>query len=280
MREFGVLPVLSIAEQEKIHRNIHPTAVIGDHVTLGNNVTIGPYVILHDHVTLQDNCIIEPFSIIGTLPTPGYENPSPTIIGANSHIRSHCNIYCGLRTGENFETGNEVILRENVTVGRNTVIGPRAYVRQNVKIGHYCRIKDYTGIGEETVIHNFVWIFPGVIITNDPYPPSVVLKPVTIRNFAVIATQAVLMPGVTIGEDALVGAKARVKEDVPDGMLVKGDPGKVICPTATLTDRNKEKRYYPWRLYYDQGMPWQGEGFETWVTSGENRALMNSLPEF
>lgn len=84
------------------------------------------------------------------------------------------------------------------------------------------------------MIDNFVWIFPYVILTNDPTPPSEVIRGVHIKPFAVIATGAVLMPGVIVESDSLVAAGTIVTKNVEKYEVIAGNPGKVISDVRNI----------------------------------------------
>ena len=68
--------------------------------------------------------------------------------------------------------------------------------------------------------------YPYVVLTNDPHPPSDVLQGVTVKDYAVIATMSVLLPGINVGPHSLVAAHSLVNKDVPEGQVVGGSPAK------------------------------------------------------
>ena len=104
---------------------------------------------------------------------------------------------------------------------------------------------------------DYVWIFPYVVLTNDPHPPSDCIEGPTIEDYAVIATGAVIMPRVKVGKDAVVGAKALVNRDVPEATVVAGAPAKVLCSVYDVVCKEgKVARPYPWRHNYSKGYPW------------------------
>lgn len=98
------------------------------------------------------------------------------------------------------------------------------------KIGKFCKIQAHTFIPPGTLIEDHVFIGPGVMICNDKYPDLLQKEwkpmPVQIRQGAKIGAGAVLLPGVTIGEEALVGAGSVVTKDVPRKAVVKGNPAR------------------------------------------------------
>lgn len=89
-------------------------------------------------------------------------------------------------------------------------------------------------VGQLSTIEDYVWIYPHVVLANDPYPPMGELIGVTIKEYAQVATSSVIMPGVIIGVNALVGAQALVKKDVTDERVVVGVPAKDICSVRDL----------------------------------------------
>ena len=98
---------------------IHPTALIGDGVTIGRDVNIGAHAIVYDNVTIGDSTQIGADVILGEPLADiyrdfvGYVNP-PLVIGASSVIRSGSIIYAGSAFGERLETGHRVTIREGM----------------------------------------------------------------------------------------------------------------------------------------------------------------------
>jgi len=79
------------------------------------------------------------------------------------------------------------------------------------------------------VIEDSVFLAPGVMIGNDKYPLSgAPLEGPVIRRRARVGLNATILPGVTIGEEALVGAGSVVTRDVPAGAVVQGSPARVV----------------------------------------------------
>ena len=97
-----------------------------------------------------------------------------------------------------------------------------------------------------------------MVLTNDPFPPMGKLSGVTIRQYAQVCTSSVVLPGVEIGENALIGAGCLVRQNVPAERVVVGNPGKDICSVRDLKD-SKGNQVYPWKNYLkdNRGYPWQ-----------------------
>jgi acetyltransferase-like isoleucine patch superfamily enzyme len=107
-----------------------------------------------------------------------------------------------------------------------------------VEIADNVRIHTHVFIPEFSVLEEGCWIGPHVVFTNAKYPLSPGVKdrlagPIIGRG-AKIGANATLLPGVKIGEHALVGAGAVVVSDVPAGAVVVGNPARVIRQVAEL----------------------------------------------
>lgn len=160
--------------------------------------------------------------------------------GNNCLVRSHSVIYQGNKIGNNFKTGHGVLIRENNTIGDNVSVGSHSVVEHDVTIGNNCRIHSNAFIPEFTVLEEGTWIGPGVVITNAKYPNSPNtkknLKGVTIKEKAKIGAGAVILSGVVVGKNSLVGAGAVVTGDVPEGVVVVGNPAKVVKQISEIKD--------------------------------------------
>jgi len=242
---------------------------VGKNVILEDDVFLDYGCIIRDNVTIKKGTTIGANCIIGEYLSDWYtnhENKShPLIIGDNSIIRSGCIIYGNTTIGSNFQTGHHVTIRENTYIGSNCSIGSLSDIQGFCTIGNYVRCHSNVHIGQKSVIYDYVWIFPYVVLTNDPTPPSEMLLGVTVENFAVIATGSIILPGVTIEEDSLVAAGAIVTKDVKKNTVVGGNPAKNISTTDRVKNRETGESVYPWRYSYDHNMPWQGIGYDEWI---------------
>lgn len=248
---------------------IHPTALIGDGVRIGENVRIGAHSVVYDNVIIGDGCQIGGGVILGE-PTAAiyrdhdlYENPS-LVLGAGSVVRSGSILYAGSSFGDKLETGHRVTIREGTNAGVNLRVGTLSDIQGDCQIGNFVRFHSNVHIGQKSVIGNYVWIFPYVVLTNDPHPPSDVMLGVVVEDYAVIATMAVVLPGVVVGQDALVGAGSIVNRSVEREAVVTGNPAKQVCSVRDIKSKQDGSQVYPWRYGFDRGMPWEGQGFERW----------------
>lgn len=232
---------------------IHPTAIISPKAKLGNNVEIGPSTIVYDNVVIGDNSIIGAFCEIGV--ANHLSKGEPLVIGASANIRSHSIFYEGSYFGEGLTTGHRVTVRELVKAGKNLQIGTLSDLQGHCEIGDYVRFHSNVHIGQKSKIGNFVWIFPYVVLTNDPHPPSDTLIGVTVEDFAVIATMSVILPGTTVAEGVLVGAHSSLKGETEANMVYVGSPAKKICTTSKIKLQDSKENAYPWRKHFHRGYP-------------------------
>ena len=189
---------------------------------------IAKSAIIYPNVELGENIIIEDFCIIGN-PFKGYKSEK-TIIGNNSIIRSHSIIYAGNTIGANFQTGNKANIRQLNQIGDNVSIGTLSVVEHHVIIESNVRIHSQVFIPEFCILKKGCWLGPNVVLTNAKYPkhPNVKdeLKGATIEENAKIGANSTLLPGVNIGNNALVGAGSVVTCDIPANMIAYGNPAE------------------------------------------------------
>ncbi len=236
--------------------NIHATAIIGINVKLGNNCEIGPFTIIHENVSLGNNVTIGSHCEIGIKTRLG--DGSPLIIGDNALIRSHSVFYESSIIEEGLVTGHHTCVRELTKAGKGLQIGSASDIQGHCSIGDYVRTHRGVHIGQQSIIGNFVWMYPDVLLTNDPNPPSDQnnFLGVQIGDFTVIAAKTTLLPGVLIGKNVFVSAQSLVGINVPDKKLVSGNPAKIIGEASMLRMKNDIRiRAYPWNKRFVRGYP-------------------------
>lgn len=157
---------------------------------------------------------------------------------------------------------NQVQLGENVKIydfvnlygcriGDNTKIGTFVEIQKGVEIGRNCKISSHSFICEGVHIGEGVFIGHNVSFVNDMKPRAVnsdgslqteedwTLVETYVKNGASVGTGAVILGGVTIGENALIGAGAVVVKDVPANTTVVGNPAKIINKKRSTEDGNR-----------------------------------------
>ncbi|MBU0633626.1 MAG: UDP-3-O-(3-hydroxymyristoyl)glucosamine N-acyltransferase [Candidatus Omnitrophica bacterium] len=223
--------LLSLVAPNNAHgyKGIHPTAVIGENVKLGNNIAIYPYVVIEDNAEIADNTIIF----------------AGVFVGYNSKIGADTIIYPHVSIRERVEIGNRVIIHSGTVIGSDgfgfaTVKGLHHKIPQigtviiedDVEIGANVTIDrarfDKTWIKHGTKIDNLVQIAHNVVIGEN----SIVVAQAGISGSTVVgknvvlAGQAGIIGHITIGDNAVVAAQAGVTKSVPKGTCVSGYPAK------------------------------------------------------
>ena len=139
-----------------------------------------------------------------------------------------------LVTGAEVGEGTRVFDQVNLfkcKVGRNCKIDSYVYIEQDVVIGDNCKIRPFVFIPTGVSIEDNVFIGPNVTFTNDRYPRvqgQWKLLPTIVKKGASIGANSVIVPGVTIGEYAMVGAGSVVTKDVPEKTIVAGNPARIV----------------------------------------------------
>jgi acetyltransferase-like isoleucine patch superfamily enzyme len=134
------------------------------------------------------------------------------------------------------EIGDGTVIHDQVNlykckIGRNCKIDAFVYIEEGVVIGDGCKIRPFVFIPTGVTIEDNVFIGPNVTFTNDKYPKvkgEWKFLQTRIKKGASIGANSVILPGVTIGEGALVGAGSVVTKDVPSKVVVSGNPASAI----------------------------------------------------
>ena len=129
-------------------------------------------------------------------------------IGENTNIWQYCVVLAGAKIGSGCNICSHCFIENDVVVGDNVTLKNGVYL--------------YDGI----TVEDGVFIGPNATFCNDKYPKSknkdFKLEKILIKKGASIGANATILPGVTIGENALVAAGAIVTKDVADGVIFKG----------------------------------------------------------
>lgn len=200
---------------------------------------ISERAVILENVELGENILVEDFAIIGVQArgTKGLK----TVIGDNSVIRSHTVIYAGNVIGRNFQTGNKANIRECNSIADDVSIGTLSVVEHHVEIGKGVRIHTQVFIPEYSRLEDESWVGPNVVFTNARYPKSPRVKAnlvgPTLCIGAIVGANSTLLPGVVVGERALVGAGSVVTKDVAAGTVVVGNPAQKMNDLGYLPYR-------------------------------------------
>ncbi|HDN98147.1 MAG: UDP-3-O-(3-hydroxymyristoyl)glucosamine N-acyltransferase [Candidatus Omnitrophota bacterium] len=216
-------------EPIKFAPGIHPTAIIGENVSLGKGVSIQPYAVIEDGVEIGDETVIG----------------AGVYVGHYTKIGKKCLIYPHVVIRERIKIGDRVIIHSGTVIGGDgfgfaTVKGVHHKIPQigtveignDVEIGSNVTIDrarfDKTYIGNGVKIDNLVQIAHNVYIGDN----TIVVAQVGISGSTVIgknviiAGQAGIIGHITIGDNAIIGGKAGVTKDVPPNVHVTGFPAR------------------------------------------------------
>jgi acetyltransferase-like isoleucine patch superfamily enzyme len=151
------------------------------------------------------------------------------VIGDNAVIRSNSTIYSDVKIGHNFRTGHNIMVREKTKIGNDVLIGTNTIIDGHTTIGNNVSIQGNVYIPLNVIIEDNVFIGPCAVLTNDKYPirKKSDLRGPILRYGSSIGANSTLLPGVEIGEGAMVAAGALVSKDVPPWKLAVGFPAKI-----------------------------------------------------
>lgn len=218
--------------------SIHPTATIQGDVAFDDETTIGPY------------CTI------------GSEHGPLRLKGAT--IRAYSTIEGGSEIGPDLETGQHTFIRTGNKIGKNLRIGSYSSLEGGATIGDYVR---FGGRCEMTLgtLGDFVRVYVGSVITDNPLPPSTIREPAVINHGAVLCANTLVIAGVTIGMGAYIGGGAVVSRDVPDAMFFdrRGKCEKFVNELVSGDIR------HPWTQHFRDDYP-----EESWAALDDLNAMI------
>ncbi|HWQ64837.1 MAG TPA: acyltransferase [Methanospirillum sp.] len=171
----------------------------------------------------------------------GMESYTGCTIGDNSTLRPGTTIYADVTIGESFSSGHNVMIREQTIIGNQVSIGTGSIIEGYSTIGNRANLQSLVYIPTNTTIGDDVFIGPNTVLTNDRYPPkkdALMEGPVIYRR-ARIGANVTILPGVRIGENALVAAGSVVTKDVPPEMLAIGSPARHKPLPVGANDSNR-----------------------------------------
>ncbi len=159
-------------------------------------------------------------------------------IGADAHIRSGTILYGGTTIGDDFETGHNVIVREENRLGDHVSIWNNTVIDYGCVIGHRVKIHCNIYVAQFTILEDDVFMAPGVTIANDLHPgcehSRECMRGPTIKRGAQLGVNVTVLPFLTIGEGAVIGSGSVVTRDIPAGMVAFGNPARVARPVSEL----------------------------------------------
>ncbi len=155
-----------------------------------------------------------------------------------AHI-DYARIASDVRLGKNIKIFGFVNLY-GCEIGDESKIGPFVEIQKGARIGRRVKVSSHTFICEGVTIEDEVFIGHGVMFINDLYPRATNSEgkvqtetdweciPTLIKCRASIGSNATILGGITVGEGSIVGAGSVVTHNVPDGVIVAGNPARIL----------------------------------------------------
>lgn len=177
---------------------------------------------------LGTNVTIQPHAVVGLVYR---EDCGPARVGDHAIVRAFTIIYGDVTIGLGFKSGHHALIREHTRIGDYVLVGTASILDGHVTIGDFVSIQSQVYIPSHTTIGSYVFIGPNATLTNDKYPlrqrENMKLEGPIIEDHVTIGANATLLPGVRIGEGAMVAAGAVVTRDVPPWTLAVGTPARI-----------------------------------------------------
>ncbi|WP_028862369.1 WxcM-like domain-containing protein [Psychromonas aquimarina] len=143
--------------------------------------------------------------------------------------------------GENTNVWQFVVILPEAIIGKNCNISSHCFIENKVFIGDNVTVKSSVQLWDGIVLENDVFIGPNVTFTNDKYPRSKSYSDSSPKTFvksgASIGAGATVLPEITIGSKAIVGAGAVVTRSVPDNAIVVGNPAHIVGYVSTENNK-------------------------------------------
>lgn len=228
-----------IHSSAKIGNNV----VLGEHVVIEENVEIGDDAEIGHHVIIKKDTKIGNRVQVGDLSVLGKTTSknkkmarkpgaalTPLVIEDDVRIGCSTVLYRNLLLKQGAFVGDLTSIREKVEVGEDSIIGRNVIVETNTIIGRRVTVQTGCYVTADMIIEDEVFIGPCVSTSNDKYmgAGNYQYQGPIIKRGAKIGNNATLLPGITIYEDAIIGAGTVVTKDVAAQRTAVGNPARII----------------------------------------------------
>jgi acetyltransferase-like isoleucine patch superfamily enzyme len=155
----------------------------------------------------------------------------PLVLGQGVLIRAFAVLYAGSTLGDGVQIGHGALVREGNVIDQEATIGSGCHIEPGNRVGARSRVHSGCFLSSTTLGRD-VFCGPHVVFTDDPHPPCPryldCVGGAVVGDGASIGAHATILPGVTIGERALIGAGSVVTRSVVPGAVVTGNPAQPV----------------------------------------------------
>jgi len=198
--------------------------------------------VIHDGTVVGRDVRVDDLATLGKRPmraansaTTREQELAPLTLGDSCIVGTGVVLYRGAAIEAKVLMADLCTVRENVTIGRGTIVGRGVTIENFCAVGRYCKLESECYITAYSTLEDRVFVAPGVVTSNDNYVGRTAerfkhFKGVTVRRGGRIGAGSVILPGITIGADALVAAGSVVTRDVEARTIVMGAPARAWKP--------------------------------------------------
>jgi acetyltransferase-like isoleucine patch superfamily enzyme len=216
-----------------------PGLLLGPGVELPEDVALGGHVIIHAGVVIEPGCRIQDGAVIGKLPVlgPYTTTPAPaadveTRLERGAQVGCYAVIVAGARIGPAAVVSDHGLVREHARLEAGAVAGHGGVLGRGCRLGARSKLMAGHILAPRTVIEEDVFCGPGLTVTDDltmgRHRGVSELPAATLRRACRVASNVTLLPGLEIGEEAMVGAGSVVTRDVRARTVVLGAPARFV----------------------------------------------------
>ena len=215
-----------------------PGLLIGAGVELPGDIELGANVVIHDGVQLgrgvriQDAAIVGKELVLGRHSQADLQGPQATLIGDEVTIAAGAVVVAGAAIDAQAFIGDQAHVRERAVVGGGSMVGRGCAIDNDVVLGERVKIQTGCYLTAFSRVEDEVFIGPGVFTFNDNamgrHAKGAPLTGPTLRRACRIGGGVLILPGVEVGEEAVVATGSVVTRDVPERTLVMGSPAKPV----------------------------------------------------
>jgi acetyltransferase-like isoleucine patch superfamily enzyme len=218
-------------------------AVIGEGVMIGRDGQVGNGVVIHPHTRIGDRVRIDDHAVLGKAPKSApisilkiSSHYPPLEIGDDAFVGAHSIIYVGAKLAHKVFVADLASIREDVILEEGVIVGRGVTIENQCRVGEYTKIETEAYVTAYTLIEERCFIAPMVCMSNDNYLGRTEerfkhMKGPQIKRGARIGSNVVLLPGVVIGEEAVVGAGSVVTKEIPPYETWVGVPARFLRKT-------------------------------------------------